>query len=244
VLEVFGLSLAAFGLLAAVVVIGALVQSVIGLGVSVVFAPVVGYVVPQALPAVPLWVALATALFTLGGERAQVNLRALAWCVPARLPGTLLGLVLVENASERHLGIAVGAMVLAAVLLSWHAVPLPMTPLWLSAAGFTSGVTGTATSIGGPPVALVLHRRPAAEVRPTLAVFFVLGVVLSLAGLAAAGQLPLDSIWTGLLLVPFVGVGVLLGSWLRGRLPAATFRAGVLLVCAASATGLLLRSLI
>jgi uncharacterized protein len=45
-------------------------------------------------------------------------------------------------------------------------------------------------------------------------------------------------------MLPALVVGVLVARVLRGRMPAGAVRAGVLLVCAGSATLLLLRSLV
>jgi uncharacterized membrane protein YfcA len=134
--------------------------------------------------------------------------------------------------------------VLVAVLLSVRSLSVPVNRATLLAAGFTSGVTGTATSIGGPPIALLFqHRRPS-EVRATLAVFFFIGVVLSLTGLAITGSIPLDSVVVAALVSPLLLLGIWVGTRVRDRLRRDRFRVAVLAVCAASAVVLLVRSLV
>jgi uncharacterized membrane protein YfcA len=78
--------------------------------------------------------------------------------------------------------------------------------------------------------------------RSTLSVFFFAGVLLSLTGLGVSGSIPRESWQVGLLLAPGVVVGMLVGSAVRDRVPRDGFRAGVLVVCTASALTLLIRS--
>ena len=133
-------------------------------------------------------------------------------------------------------------MVLAAVLLTWRTVVVPVNPGSLSAAGFVSGITGTASSIGGPPLALLLQHRAPRQIRTTLAVYFLLGSLLSLAGLGLAGELQRDELVFAASAVPALVVGFALSGPLRRRLPADVVRALVLLVSGASALALLVRS--
>ena len=93
-----------------------------------------------------------------------------------------------------------------------------MTPRTLVAAGFGAGVTGTATSIGGPAIALLFQREPPAVMRSTLSVFFFVGVLLSLTGLGISGSLSAESWQVALVLAPGVVVGMLVGRAVRDRI--------------------------
>jgi uncharacterized protein len=231
-------------LVAFAVLVGAWVQAVVGLGMGLVTAPLVAIVAPDLMPALPLWFGLLISGTSLALDHRHVDWRAVGWTLPARAVGTLPGVWLVVVFTSTQLGVAVAVMVLLAVLLSWRAVRVPVTPATMTAAGFLGGVGGTATSISGPPVALLFqHGRPS-EVRATLAVFFFVGVVMSLAALAAAGELPVASLWLALACVPLVLLGLWVGTRTRDRLPRELFRRVVLGVCAASAVALLLRSLL
>jgi hypothetical protein len=146
--------------------------------------------------------------------------------------------------SAGQLGIAIGVVVLLAVALTWRAVTVPVNRGTLTAAGFASGITGTATSIGGPPIALVYQHRPAGEIRTTMAVYFLIGATLSLVALLVTGDLSRDQLVAALELLPFLGVGALLGAQARRSVPAHVVRPAVLLVSAASAMVLLVRSVV
>lgn len=229
--------------IALAVLVGAFVQAVVGLGVGLVTAPVIAVLEPALMPTLPLMFGLLVSGLSLAGERHHVDWPAIGWSLPGRIPGTILGVALVLVFTQSQLGVSVALMVLAAVGLSVRSVTVPVNRATLLAAGFTSGVTGTATSIGGPPIALLFqHRRPS-EVRATLAVFFFIGVVLSLGMLGITGSIPRDSVVVAGVVSPLLLLGIWLGTRFRDRLPRDRFRVGVLLVCAASAVVLLVRSL-
>jgi uncharacterized membrane protein YfcA len=222
---------------------GATVQALVGLGLGLVAAPVVTLVAPELMPEVLLWLAFAYPIVTLLVEREDIDWRGLSWSLPTRILGTAVGVAAVAAFTTRELGIAVALMVLLAVALTWRAVVVPMNPATLMTAGLVSGVTGTATSIGGPPVAILYQHRPPREIRTTLAVYFMVGAALSLCGLALAGQLEGHRALVALALAPVLPLGAALGHALRRWLSAAQVRRAVLLVCATSALVLLVRSL-
>ncbi len=221
---------------------GGLVQSVVGIGLGLLTTPVVALVEPSLVPVMPLWLGLGTAGTMMFQEHAHVDWRALWWTMPARVPGVVLGAWLVGAATDSDIALGVGLMVLVAVAITARGFVVPFNPATLSAAGFASGVTGTATSIGGPPIAIVFAGREAATVRSTLAVFFFVGVLLGLGGLWAVGEVTADANALAALCMPGVLIGIAVGTRLRPRLQGRHFRAGVLLVCALSAAALLARS--
>lgn len=230
--------------LAATLVVGAAVQGLVGLGLGLVAAPVTMLLEPSLMPDLLLWLALLLPVVTLVREHHEIDWPGLGWSVSARVPGTVLGVWLLTVFSERALGVAVGVMVLASVLLTARALVVPVSRTSLVAAGLVSGVTGTATSIGGPPMALLLQHRSPRQIRSTLGIYFVAGAGLSLIGLGIAGGLERSSFLLAMLLVPCLVVGFTLSRLLARRVPRHQVRTGVLVVCAASAVALLVRSLV
>lgn len=229
--------------LALAVLVGSTVQSLVGLGLGLVVAPMTALAAPELVPVLPITLAMLLPVATLARERAEIDWRALAWLIPPRVPGTVLGVLVVALVSPRVIGIVVAVVVLAAVALTAYAPRLPVTPATLIGAGIASGVTGTATSIGGPPAALLLQHREPRQLRTTLAVFFLVGAVMSLGGLAIGGEFDTGHFLVALALSPLLLVGELAGRRLRPVLPTRASRLGVLVVCALSALVLLVRSL-
>jgi uncharacterized membrane protein YfcA len=230
--------------LAATLVVGAAVQGLVGLGLGLVAAPVAALLAPQLMPELLLWMGLMFPLATLVREHHEIDWPGLGWSLPARFPGTAVGVACVAVFSTRALGVAVGTMVLLSVALTVRAVTLPVTRLSLSTAGFLSGVTGTATSIGGPPIAILYQHHPPHQIRSTLAVYFVAGAGLSLTGLAVGGALTGASFVLAVALVPFLLLGLAIARLLVPRVRAEHVRGWVLVVCASSAVVLIVRSVL
>lgn len=229
--------------LAATLVVGAAVQGLVGLGLGLVAAPVTALLEPQLMPDLLLWLAVLLPVVTLVREHHEIDWKGLAWAAPARVPGTAVGVAFVAWFSARDIGIAVAVMVLVSVVLTGTTVRFPVNRGTLLTAGFISGVTGTTTSIGGPPMAILYQHRTAAQIRSTLAVYFVLGAAFSLVGLGLAGSLEMATFLLAMLLVPCLFIGFGLSRLLNRFVAAHHVRGGVLLVCGLSALVLLSKSL-
>lgn len=226
------------------VFVGAAVQSTVGLGVGLVAAPVTALLAPDLVPGLLLWLSAAMPVVTLVREHDAIDWPGLVWALPARLPGTAVGVLIVATLSERAIGLSVGVMVLVAVALTVHTLEIPVTRTSLVSAGFVSGVTGTATSIGGPPLALVYQHRDPRQVRCTLAVYFLAGATLSLIGLGLAGSLETRELVLAVALLPVLVVGFAFSKVLRRRVDPGHLRWGILAVCATGAVALVIRSLV
>jgi uncharacterized membrane protein YfcA len=239
-----GLDPGAFVLVFLAVLLGSTVQAVVGLGIGLVAAPVITLLEPQLMPGVLISLALVLPCMTLVHDHHDIDWHGLNWSLPARVLGTVAGVWVVAHFTGDQLGLFIGTMVLLAVAVTWHAVTVPITRGTLGAAGFIGGVTGTATSIGGPPFALLYQHRPPTQVRPTMAVYFLVGAALSLVGLLASGNLTRHEVAVAGLLLPALVLGVLAGVPLRRVLPPDRVRSAVLVVSALSAVVLVLRSLV
>jgi len=228
--------------LAATLVVGAAVQGLVGLGVGLVSAPVVTILAPELMPGLLLFMGFFTPALSLLADRSDIDWRGLAWSLPSRVPGTVVGVALVAAVADRALGVAVGVMVLLSVLVTWRTVRVPMNRWTLSLAGVVSGATATTTSIGGPPIAVLYQHERATRIRNTLAVYFAAGAVISLVGLAIAGEITAEEVGLAAVLCPCLAGGLTAAVVIRRRLPTDSVRTGVLWICALSAIVLLVRS--
>ncbi len=239
-----GVPLPAFALLAAAVLVGACVQGAVGLGIGLIAAPVAALTTPSLLPGLLILLAAVFPLSTLAHEWRHADWHGLVWAVPARVPGTVLGVLVVSAVSEQVLGLLVGLVVLAAVAVTARSTRVAISPWTLSVAGVTSGVTGTATSIGGPPIALLYQQSAGPRLRATLAVYFTIGASMSLVGLGLGGQLTGEELRAAVLLLPVLALGAAVAAPLRRHLDVGRTQAAVLAVCSASAVLLLGRALL
>ncbi len=224
--------------------IGAVVQSSVGLGVGLVATPVVTMLFPSLMPGAILVMALLLPFATLAQESGHADLRGIGWAFAGRVAGTPAGVWLVAAVPDRALSVVIGFFVLAALAATSWTREVPRNRRTLAAAGLVSGTTGTASGIGGPPIALLYQRESGPRVRATLAVYFIVGALLSLVTLAAAGQLPAVQVVAGLALMPFVLVGFAAAGPLRRYLDAGRLRAALLIVVGSSAVALIVRNLV
>lgn len=214
------------------VAVGAFLQGSIGFGIGMLAAPVVAFIDPTLVPATVLVLATVfTAVITIR-DRASVNLRRGGWALLGRVPGTVVGAALVAVASESALALVVAGVVLGGVALSLIGWRPALRPRNLVIAGMVAGTSGTATSIGGPPMAIAFQRAEPAEVRGTLNAFFLVGSLVSLIALSLAGAVSAHSLQVAAMLLPALAVGYGAGRIAIRRLDRARLR----LIAMAAAT--------
>lgn len=222
-----------------VVALGALVQGAAGIGFALIAVPLLVLLDPALVPVPLLALATGHALLVLRREYTDTDWRGVGWALLGRLPGIALGVLTVAMLPARPFVALVGLTVLGAAVLStvqWRPRP---TPPALLLAGMISGVSGTATAIGGPPIALLYQNASGSRVRATLAAYFAAGAMLSLLALAAAGQVSADALLAALLLAPFMVAGFLASGPARRFLDRGWTRPAIIGISGAAALVLL-----
>ncbi|NHN54865.1 sulfite exporter TauE/SafE family protein [Calidifontibacter sp. DB0510] len=227
-----------------IIAFGALVQSVVGFGLAVVAVPFMVLIAPDLLPGAMLVTSLALPAWELISGPRDVDWQHWWWAIGGRVALMPVGVWLVAHASSSAIALIVGVLVLAGVAGSLWAVDLRPTPGGALAAGAITGISGTAASIGGPFLGLVLQHERASRIRSTLAMFFVVGAATALLGLAVGGQLRHDQIVVGLAWVPFVVAGSALAVPLRRRMPEAAMRRAVLVLAATAGAVVIVRAIV
>lgn len=225
-----------YALVLVAVTTGAAVQGSVGFGANLLAVPVLALVEPRALPAtLTMWV-LPLAVAMAVKERHGIDRPGALLIVAWRIPGTIVGALTVAAVSADAISALAGGAVLAAVAVTASGVAVPVNRATTAAAGLASGAMGTATSIGGPPVALLYQRREGPVLRSTLAVTFVAGLLISLLGQTAVGAVSGWHVLVALSLVPGTVAGLGIAHALAGRLDGPWLRPTVLTL--AGITGL------
>src|SRR5215471_5849296 len=223
---------------------GALVQSGVGLGVGLVAAPVVALLDPALMPGSMLVVGALLPVLILAREARHTDWPGASWALGGRVAGTAVGIWLVTAVPVRTLGVLVGAAVLAVIAITTLGAELPRNRWTLLAAGVVSGTTGTATSIGGPPIALLYQHEHGARVRATLSLFLFVGNSLAITALAVTGRMPVRDVEAGLIFLACAGVGLAAAARFRRFIDAGRIRAALLVTASASAIILIVHSLL
>jgi uncharacterized membrane protein YfcA len=234
----------AFLVAATAVSVGSIVQGSVGFGLNLLAAPFVALVIPEALPATLVLVAFPLAVSTLVREYDAVEWSALRWMVLGAVPGTLLGLAIVGVVNGSRLAVLVGTITLAGVVLSLLSPPIPVTRASSLVAGLVSNVFGTASSVGGPPVALLFQRRQGPAARSTLGGFFATSALLSIAGYLATGTVTGDQALFALTLAPFMVGGLWSSRHLHRFVDAGWLRPGVLTLSAIAGAAAIARAVL
>ncbi len=200
-------------LAAAVVTLGSYVQSSIGFGLAIIAAPILFFIDPFYVPAPVTVSALTLSLANALKHRHAISFQGLKYAIIGRIPGTILGGMLLLWIDQQALALWIGISVIAAVLLSLKNVAFSPNNPAMFTAGFLSGFMGTSSSIGGPPMALILQHQKNDFIRANMAAFFVVSCLMSLAMLATVGHFGRDQLVLALPLVP----ACLVGYWLAMR---------------------------
>ncbi len=234
--EIVGLTLA--------VAVGACVQGSVGFGLGLIAAPVAALVDTRFVPGPLLFVGVPLAVLIAVRERGGLDWQGIRWAVAGRVPGTLLGAWAVVVLPEQGLVILFASAILAAVALSVAGWTLRPDPATLMGAGATSGFMGTVTSIGGPPMALVYQRHTGAQLRATLALYFMIGAAFSLFVLTVAGEFGREELGLGLLLLPGMVAGFFLSRVAARYLDRGHTRIAVLSFATMASIALLVQQLV
>ncbi|WP_223180984.1 TSUP family transporter [Streptomyces griseicoloratus] len=226
--------------LAVTVAVAAFVQGSSGLGFALIVAPVAGILDPHLVPVFVLASMIPLNLYVAWRERTSLDLRGAGWITGARLAATPAGLALLWLIPERSLGVFVGAATVLAAVVSLAAPAFTPGRAAYVGAGAVTGLTETATGVGGPPLALVYQHRPPAELRSTVAACFLVGEVASLALLFATGKAQAAELGQAVALLPAIAAGAWLSRLVHQRLDAGRMRLFVLVFALASGLVLIL----
>jgi uncharacterized membrane protein YfcA len=237
------ISLAVFLVAATAVSVGSVVQGSVGFGLNLLAAPFIAIVIPAALPATLVLVAFPLAISTLVREHHAVEGQPLRWMFLGAVPGTVLGLLIIGQVDATELAIVVGGITLTGVALSVLSPPVPINRFTSLVAGFTSNVFGTASSVGGPPVALLFQHRHGPVTRSTLGGFFSTSALLSIIGYLATGKITLHQALFALSLAPFMIGGLWASRHFHGLVDSGWLRPALLIMSAAAGSIAILHAL-
>ncbi len=224
----------------AAVLAGAFIQGASGMGFALIVVPVLALVHPEAIPGALLFLMLPLNAYVAWRERGAIDRSGAGWITVGRFAGTFAGLGILLVLSTYWLNQFVGISTLLAVLASVLAPSFTPGKKAFIATGLVTGITETATGIGGPPLALVYQHAPVATLRSTVALCFLVGEVISLAVLGISGALQWSHLSYAVLCLPALLLGMGLSSLVHHRLDQRRLRIGVLVFATVSGLAVML----
>ena len=229
-------------ILLATVFFAAFVHGSTGLGFALIVVPVLGLLAPQELPVCVLIMMLPLNCYVAWRERAGLDLRSGGFITSGRIVGTLGGLWVLGALSTGNMNMLIGISTIAAVAITLLMPAFKPTASVYVVAGLVTGVTETATGIGGPPLALVYQHHPPPVMRSTIAFCLLVGELISLAFLWYSGRAEGHQLLTALQLTPALIAGALLSRLAHHRINGLALRTFVMLFSIGSAVALLLNT--
>ncbi len=218
----------------AIAVLAAVCQSLTAFGFALVMVPLLS-LAWEVKPAVVTSTVLGTVVLVplLYEVRGHVRTRRVVPMFLGSLVGIPLGIVVLVRIDATALEVVVAVVVMVAGLLIYLSPQVPLrrsVPPLSFLVGGLSGALRAATSMGGPPVVLytLAFEREVERFRATLLAFFLPASLVTIAGLAIAGQIDGDILIAGAVGLPAVALGSLAGRWARARVSEAVFRVVVL----------------
>ncbi|PLX37549.1 MAG: hypothetical protein C0606_04440 [Hyphomicrobiales bacterium] len=210
------LPLPSYALAIAIVLVAAMVQSNTGMGFGLVAAPLLAVIDVELVPVPVLLLGFVTATMAAVRERPAIHWDEVGIGLFGRVSGAFLAALVLYLLPDRHgFSLAFGLSILVAVILSVAGVVLPLNRISLVTMGTVSGLTGTITSVGAPPMAIVYQNAAPGHARPTLSAFFSFGAMASFLVLAATGRVDLQDFVGVVLLAPAMYAGVRLAPYCR-----------------------------
>lgn len=219
--------------------LGVLIQSSIGIGLALFAAPLLYFIDPGFVPGPILISGFILSFLIVIRNRQSLQYKRVTPAIIARIPGSYVGLAILLVLPKPWLQIFFGATLLVTVVLSFRMFRIRMTKLNVTLAGFFSGLLGTATSIGGPPIALVYTGINPDKARGELAFYFLFSTPISIGILSFSGYMTSEDYQLTLLMMPGVISGFIVSKYAQHYLSESRFRNIILWVSAISACFLL-----
>lgn len=195
----------------------AVVQAALGMSYGMVAAPLLALIDPVFVPVPTIMIGMLTSSAGAWSERESIIWPEVRAATVGRLCGILLACVVIFAAIDESQFILVfGLLTASAVAISASGWRLRLTEKSLFSMGGLSGLMGTITGVGAPPLALVYSARAAHTARPTLAAIFALGCGFSVMGLAAIGWVGTLQLLICAAMLPGMLFGTVVGRRFKG----------------------------
>ncbi|MGI9353028.1 MAG: TSUP family transporter [Rhizobiaceae bacterium] len=221
-----------------IVMIASILQISVGMGFGMLAAPMIALIKPEIVPGSILIMGLVVAFSGAWRERQHISAVELKLGIGGRVIGSGMAFViLLLIPSVEVFLILFGLVMLVAVLLTASGIRLSFNNNNLFNLSVVSGLMGTITAVGAPPMAIIYHDRLPNIVRPTLNAFFGAGSVLGIISLSASGWLSLPDLIAAVFFLPAMFIGILIAEPLKS-IPT-TWLSRILLSLSAAASLLL-----
>ena len=221
--------------------VAAALHSTVGFGFSLLSVPILALLNPLFAPVPQLLVVWPLTSAIVLRARHAVEVRSTLWILAGRVPGAVIGVVLLKWLSTAELDVLMSLMVMIGVALVVSRGSFRRTSSREVIAGVASGTMAMVSAIGGPPIALLYRNDEGPTVRANLGLVFAVGLTITITVRAAAGEMSWDEVLIGAALLPAVWLGLRASRFLIPRVDGPRLRNAIVIVAGAAAVLLLVR---
>ena len=211
-------------------VAGAVAQASSGFGITLISAPVLVAVEPAFLPLPMMIGGMTVGLRHLVRERSGIEWSYLSRCLVGMPIGVALGHLATGTLSESGLKVAVGVLIVLAVVLvavGWA----PQSGRWTApVCGLLVAFGTRVAALPGPPFVILHHDRPPSMIRPNLSALNLVNLVVIVTIMATAGQVTAADLGRGALVAGSAAIGLVVAPPVRRWVDRRWFRPLVLVL--------------
>ncbi|MBA2251772.1 MAG: sulfite exporter TauE/SafE family protein [Nitrospirales bacterium] len=225
-----------------VIALGATLQAATGLGAGLIVVPLLALIHLEFVPGPVIFASFGLSLLMTLVGRDAINRVHLHTVSIGLILGMLIGAVSLSRLAPDHLGAMFGLLILLAVFLTALGIRLQFTTPNILVAGAVSGFMGMTAAVGAPILALLYQYEKGNTLRATLAFLYLFSSVGMLLLLHLMGRFQWHELLLGVGLFPGILIGYALASRVASHVDRGYSRYAVLIISAASALVLVVKS--
>lgn len=226
-----------------VVFVGAVLQGSIGIGLSIVAAPILMLVQPAFVPVPIMIITIPFSLVLALRYRRDASLPKAVATLSGFLPGSIVAGVVIWYLPQDTLSIVFAIIIIVAVAISLTGRSVNPTAVNCVVVGSVTGVMATITSLAGPPIALLFQKERGPTVRGTIAAIYLVASCITVSVNVIADRAAVNDLVFAVALAPGLVAGLAASKPLAKFLDRGYVRPAILAMSLISATLVLLRYL-
>lgn len=198
-------------LINALLFVGAYIQGIVGFGIGIFCASIFAVFVPQMVPGPMILLSTILAVIMLFRGRQDVHVHFIKWPILGSFLGIVCAGWIVSLVTKAQFDIIFGVLLLFLVGMSFLNYHFTGKIASVSA-GYLSGLMGTITAIGGPPMGLLMKQSEPNIIRANLALFFLISSIIAITTLIIIHALGRQELYLASISAPGMLVGYTLSQ--------------------------------
>jgi uncharacterized protein len=195
-----------------IVLVGSLLQGLLGYGVGMFCAPLLFLISPDLVPAPLILISTVITVMMMVRDRSHLQFDQVSWAMVGGFIGVILGGLVLKVASKNQFEFVFGVLILIAVFISILGFKPTVNKKTNTIIGFTSGFMGSITAVGGPPMALLYQHGNIKNIKANLTAFFLFLNIVALITLTLIGQITLSTLTIVVLTFPGIAIGMYIST--------------------------------